>query len=63
MYVSMGILQAGIGMALGNAWVVLLVPATWLVIYAIAIRHEEAYLEKKFGSIYIEYKRSVRRWI
>jgi len=63
MYVSMGALQAGIGVALGNAWVVLLVPVVWAVIYAIAIRHEEAYLEKKFGSVYLDYKKSVRRWI
>jgi protein-S-isoprenylcysteine O-methyltransferase Ste14 len=62
MYVSMGLLQAGLGVALGNAWVLLLVPVTWAVIYAIAIRHEEAYLERKFGSVYLDYKASVRRW-
>lgn len=63
MYVSMGLLQAGIGLALGNLWVVLLVPVTWLTIYRIAIRHEEAYLEKKFGSAYGDYKSRVRRWL
>jgi protein-S-isoprenylcysteine O-methyltransferase Ste14 len=63
MYVSMGLLQAGFGVLLANAWVVLLVPVTWFVIYAIAIRHEEAYLEGKFGSVYLDYKRSVRRWL
>ena len=62
MYVSMGLLQAGVGVALANGWVVLLVPVTWVVIYRIAIRHEEAYLEEKFGSVYTEYKASVRRW-
>jgi protein-S-isoprenylcysteine O-methyltransferase Ste14 len=63
MYVSMGLLQAGIGVALANGWVVLSVPVVWGVIYAIAIRHEEAYLETKFGSAYTEYKESVRRWL
>jgi protein-S-isoprenylcysteine O-methyltransferase Ste14 len=63
MYVSMGLLQAGIGVALANGWVVLLVPVAWGVIYFIAIRHEEAYLEGKFGSVYTEYKSSTRRWI
>jgi protein-S-isoprenylcysteine O-methyltransferase Ste14 len=62
MYVSMGLLQAGIGIGLANGWVVLLVPAVWVVIYLIAIRHEEAYLEEKFGTVYTEYKASVRRW-
>lgn len=62
MYVSMGLLQAGVGVVIANGWVVLLVPVSWVVIYAIAIRHEEAYLEKKFGKVYTEYKASVRRW-
>jgi protein-S-isoprenylcysteine O-methyltransferase Ste14 len=63
MYLGMGLLQAGIGVALANAWVVFFVPLTWLVIYRIAIRHEEAYLERKFGSVYTDYKRTVRRWL
>ena len=63
MYVSMGLLQGGIGVALANGWVVLLVPLVWFVIYLIAIRHEEAYLEGKFGSAYTDYKASVRRWL
>jgi protein-S-isoprenylcysteine O-methyltransferase Ste14 len=63
MYVSMGILQAGLGVALANAWVVLLVPVTCAVIQAIAIRHEEAYLERKFGVAYADYRRAVRRWL
>lgn len=63
MYLSMGFLQAGIGVALANGWVVLSVPVVWLVIYLIAIRHEEAYLERKFGSAYTDYKASVRRWL
>lgn len=62
MYVSVGLLQAGIGVALANGWVVALVPLVWWVIYLIAIRHEEAYLEQKFGSAYTDYKTAVRRW-
>ena len=63
MYVSMGLLQAGVGLALASTWVIILVPVSWVVIYWIAIRHEEAYLEKKFGSVYLDYKASVRRWL
>jgi protein-S-isoprenylcysteine O-methyltransferase Ste14 len=63
MYLSMGLLQAAIGVALANGWVVLLVPVSWFVIHRIAIRHEEAYLERKFGSAYTDYKASVRRWL
>jgi protein-S-isoprenylcysteine O-methyltransferase Ste14 len=63
MYLGMCVLQAGLGVALANAWVVLLAPATGLVIRAIAIRHEEAYLEGKFGAAYTDYKAAVRRWL
>ncbi len=63
MYLAMGLLQAGIGLLAGNVWIVLLVPVTWVVIYLIAIRHEEAYLEERFGAPYLEYKRRVRRWL
>ena len=40
-----------------------LAPVTGLVIQTIAIRHEEAYLEEKFGSPYLDYKARVRRWL
>jgi protein-S-isoprenylcysteine O-methyltransferase Ste14 len=63
MYLGMGLLQAGIGVALANGWVVAFVALSWLAIYFVAIRHEEAYLERKFGSVYLDYKKSVRRWL
>lgn len=63
MYLGMGLLQAGIGCGLDNGWIVALVPVSWLVIYTIAIRHEEAYLTRKFGSAYLDYTKSVRRWL
>jgi len=63
MYVSMALLLTGIGIGWANGWILALLPLVLLVIYTIAVRHEEAYLERKFGDRYIEYKRSVRRWI
>jgi protein-S-isoprenylcysteine O-methyltransferase Ste14 len=63
MYVGMALIQLGIGIALGNGWIVALVPAALGMIYAIAIRHEEAYLERKFAETYTGYKASVRRWL
>ena len=63
MYVGMALLQAGIGLALASAWIIALVPVVLAVVYATAVRHEEAYLEEKFGAAYLSYKRSVRRWI
>jgi len=63
MYLGMGLAQAGLGALFSNMWIVALVPLTWVVIYFIAIRHEEAYLESTFGAPYLEYKKSVRRWL
>ena len=63
MYVGMALLQIGIGIGLANGWILALVPPVLVVIYATAIRHEERYLERKFGETYLEYKRSVRRWL
>ena len=63
MYLGMALLQAGIGIALANGWIVVLVaPVLWLI-YTIAIRPEEDYLEQKFGDAYAQYKASVRRWL
>ena len=65
MYVGMALLQAGIGLALASAWIIVLVPGVLAVVYATAVRHEEAYLdlEEKFGAAYLSYKSLVRRWI
>ncbi|MEO8602179.1 MAG: cation:dicarboxylase symporter family transporter [bacterium] len=62
MYVGLALIQLGIGIGLANGWIVALVPVVLATVYATAIRHEEAYLERKFGDGYLAYKRSVRRW-
>jgi len=62
-YVGMALLQAGVGLALGNGWVLLLLPPTlWLLLRQV-IEREEAYLARKFGEPYETYRRSVRRWL
>ena len=63
MYIGMALLQASIGVAIGNAWIVLLVPMSMATVHWIAIRHEEQYLGDKFGEAYVQYKRAVRRWL
>jgi protein-S-isoprenylcysteine O-methyltransferase Ste14 len=63
MYVGMALLQTSIGIGWANGWILALVPAVLAIVYATAIRHEEAYLERKFGEAYVAYKRSVRRWL
>jgi protein-S-isoprenylcysteine O-methyltransferase Ste14 len=63
MYVGMAGIQLGIGLGWANGWIAALVPVVLAIVYATAVRHEEAYLERKFDEGYLAYKRSVRRWI
>jgi protein-S-isoprenylcysteine O-methyltransferase Ste14 len=62
-YVGMTLIQAGAGVALGNAWLLLLLAPTLVVLRREVIAKEEAYLARKFGDAYLAYQRSVRRWL
>ncbi len=63
LYVGLAILHAGIGTALGNAWVVLLLlPVMAVMTWGVVLR-EERYLERKFGDEYRRYRSAVRRWL
>lgn len=63
MYVAMAVLQVAIGLALANWWIILLTLASLAIVYVTAVRHEERYLERKFGEEYTRYRTSVRRWL
>ena len=63
MYLQMVLMCAGLGIVLGNAWILLLTPLCAWALFQFVIRHEEAYLERKFGEGYLAYKRRVRRWL
>jgi protein-S-isoprenylcysteine O-methyltransferase Ste14 len=62
-YVGMFLLYAGIGIAAHSPWVfVLALPLAITVRYGVVAR-EEAYLERRFGDAYRDYKARVRRWL
>jgi|SRR5579859_5937189 len=63
MYVGMTAIQAGIGAALDNGWVVLFAAAALAVVHVMAVRPEEQYLEETFGADYVALKRRVRRYL
>jgi protein-S-isoprenylcysteine O-methyltransferase Ste14 len=63
MYVGMALLQTSIALGWANGWILAFVPVSLAIVQVTAVRHEEAYLERKFGKIYLAYKRSVRRWL
>ena len=62
-YFSMMLLCVGIALLANSiAALVLSIPAG-SALCLLVIRKEELYLEQKFGSAYLAYKASVRRWI
>jgi protein-S-isoprenylcysteine O-methyltransferase Ste14 len=63
MYVGMALIQAGAGVALGNAWILLLLAPTMWINQRYVIEREEAYLSRRFGAPYDAYRTTVRRWL
>ena len=63
MYLSMAVIYLGGIALLDSLWPLLLFPLTLWVIQTQIIAREEAYLERKFGSTYLDYKKRVRRWL
>lgn len=63
MYLQMVLVCLGVGIALSNAWILILTPICGWVLQRFAIRPEEEYLSRKFGEPYREYQRRVPRWL
>jgi protein-S-isoprenylcysteine O-methyltransferase Ste14 len=62
MYTAMMVFIAGIAIALGSDWtLVLVVPAALILLFGV-VKREERYLEAKFGDSYREYTRRVPRY-
>jgi protein-S-isoprenylcysteine O-methyltransferase Ste14 len=62
-YVAQTLVYLGITIMGDNLWALLLLPAALMMIRYGVIAREEAYLERRFGLAYVEYKARVRRWI
>jgi protein-S-isoprenylcysteine O-methyltransferase Ste14 len=63
MYLQMIVGCLGFAVLLMNPWIVILTPVCGWALQKFAIVPEERYLEGKFGEVYVDYKRRVRRWI
>jgi protein-S-isoprenylcysteine O-methyltransferase Ste14 len=63
LYLSLAVIQAGIGIWIDNLWVLALVVPTVAIISRTAIAPEERYLADKFGPPYRAYQNAVRRWL
>ena len=63
MYVGLVLIYLGIVLTVNAAWALVGLPVLILWLHFGVIRREEAYLEARFGSEYLDYKASVPRWI
>jgi protein-S-isoprenylcysteine O-methyltransferase Ste14 len=63
MYVGMTSLVAGLGLALGNPWMIGLAAVALGVVHFTAVLPEERYLTEKFGADYEQLRKSVRRYL
>ncbi len=61
-YLSFLFFMAGLGLAIGNPWMIVLAPLLLLYLQERVIKREEAYLTARFGPEYIDYRNRVRRW-
>ena len=62
-YLGMFVVYGGIGVAARSLWTLLLtLPLAITIRYGVVAR-EEAYLERRFGDAYGDYKVRVRRWL
>ena len=62
MYLQMILICIGFAVIFMNVWILLLAPVCVWILQTSVIVPEEEYLERKFGEVYLAYKRRVRRW-
>jgi protein-S-isoprenylcysteine O-methyltransferase Ste14 len=62
-YMGMFIGQLGLAIAFDSLWILAMLVPFFLVIRSGVVAREEAYLERKFGEVYLDYKSRTRRWI
>jgi protein-S-isoprenylcysteine O-methyltransferase Ste14 len=62
-YLGLFLVYGGIGVAARSPWILILaLPLAIAIRYGVVAR-EEAYLERRFGDAYRNYKARVRRWV
>ena len=62
-YLGMFLLYGGIGLAARSPWAPILTLPLAITIRHGVVAREEAYLERRFGNAYRDYKARVRRWL
>jgi protein-S-isoprenylcysteine O-methyltransferase Ste14 len=62
-YLAMFIGLVGLAMAFNSLWLLAALVPFALIIRTGVVAREEAYLERKFGDVYRQYRARVRRWL
>jgi protein-S-isoprenylcysteine O-methyltransferase Ste14 len=62
-YIGMSRGLIGLAIAFDSWWILAMLALFYLVIRYGVVAREEAYLERKFGDVYLGYKSRVRRWL
>jgi protein-S-isoprenylcysteine O-methyltransferase Ste14 len=62
-YMGMFLAQAGLAIGFDNVWMFATLPPLYAVIRYGVISREEAYLQRKFGTVYRDYQSRVGRWL
>ena len=62
-YLGMFLVYGGIGVAVRSPWALILTLPLAITIRYFVVAREEAYLERRFGDAYRDYKARVRRWL
>jgi len=62
-YVSLTVLQVGVGLLASSTWVLLMLLWVLPLMQRLVIAREEEHLRWRFGSEYVDYSARVRRWL
>jgi len=63
MYLAFTIIYIGVTVAVNTWWLLIFLPFVLWVMHKGVILREEAYLERKFGKDYLDYKSTTNRWL
>jgi protein-S-isoprenylcysteine O-methyltransferase Ste14 len=62
-YLSVVLIYVGLALLFAWGWALLLLVPVLVILQLAVIRREEAYLERRFGDHYRQYRARVRRWL
>jgi protein-S-isoprenylcysteine O-methyltransferase Ste14 len=62
-YLSLVLFYIGLSFLINSIWILILILPAIYSVQKFCIEREEKYLESKFGSQYLNYRKQVRRWL